>query len=305
MKIKSIIAAPLLLLTIMLLSITVGIIPKEVLGLDTNPYLSTVILQLIIFALPALFFCTLRGSGYVSSLRIRVPSPSSALIMIFVLLLMISGGSLIEYTVSALSNGGAGSQSIEYAAFAASSSLFDKMYIILVFALLPAITEEIIFRGIILTEYSTVGIGCSVFMSSVMFALSHFNPYHLPLYFFCGLLLAVLTYATRSVTAAMIVHALYNIFIIFFENYIVHISEKQNISGMLFVIILASVAIISASVAAFEISAVYRGYARNNIPSDYVPKKKKGFFAGTAASVLSPAFIILTVVYIIAVLIEK
>ena len=188
---------------------------------------------------------------------------------------------------------------MSYAGFAMNSGFFDGLYLVVALAVLPAVTEEFLFRGIVLSEYSTVGIACSVVLSSAMFSMCHFSFLHLPSYFFCGIVLACLTYATRSIVAPMIVHTLYNVVVLFFGDYVVRLAEKNNISGILFVIVAVAVALIAGAMAAFEASSIYRGYADDNVESDYVPKKKTGVVQSLAMSLLSPFFLLLTVLYIV------
>ena len=295
-----------LLICVFIIAALTAAIPGEVLGIDENPYLSTVILQLIIYAIPALLFCTLRGVGYASKLRIRFSSLSSILLMISALVLMLAGSGLINYFVSTVApESMASSSSAESAAFAMNSGVFDGLYLALAFAVLPAITEEFLFRGIMLTEYSSLGAVCAVVISSVMFSLSHFSIPRLPSYFFCGIVLAILTFATRSVLAPMLVHAGYNIIVLFFEQYVLHVAEKQNISSILFIIIAVVIAFASAAAFSFEASSLYRGYAADNVPCDYVPKKKPSIAGSLAEAVFSPSFIALAVTYVIIILIRR
>lgn len=303
MKVKPTTAAPILVCAVLLLTLLFSVVPASALGLDDNPYLTTVILQLVIYMLPALFFCTLRGGSYREKLRLKLPAVSSVLIVVCSLVVMICGSCVIEYFMSGLAPVSMAETAVSgRAAYAMNSGFFDGLYLVLAFALLPAITEEFVFRGIVLAEYGSLGIFCSVFMSSIMFALCHMSPVRFPIYLFCGVILAVVTYVTRSVIAAMTVHTVYNVFVLFFEEYVLRLAEKQNISATLFIIIAAGVAILFASFLCFEASGLYRGYAVENLPSDYVPAKGKRLVHTVAEAVFSPAFIVLAVAYIIIVL---
>ena len=120
MKFKQTIAVPILLAGVFLLTALFNALPAEAIGADENPYLSAVIIQLVIFAIPCLIFCSLRGgSEYSSKLRVRFPKPSALLMMVCALVLMICGGGVIDYFMSTLNpQGMAESSSAEYAAFA-------------------------------------------------------------------------------------------------------------------------------------------------------------------------------------------
>lgn len=304
MKLKPTTAAPVLLIVVFLLTAAFKLMPTEAIGAEENPYLLAVIIQLVIFALPAILFCTLRGGDYNSELRLRFPKPPTILLMVGALLMMVCGGSVIDYFMSMVApESMASSSATEYAGFAMNAGVFDGLYLVLTFAILPAVTEEFLFRGIVLNEYSKLSISCSVIMSAVCFAMCHFSIARLPSCFFCGIVLGLLTYATRSIAASMIVHALYNTVVLFFEEFILHVASKNNVSGILFVIICAAITLAAAAFSAFEASSIYRSYALENVPSDYVPKKKNGFFSSLISAVFTPAFLILIVAYVLMTLI--
>jgi len=304
MKVKPAVAAPILVCTVLALTLIFSRVPASAIGLDDNPYLTTVILQLVIFMLPALFFCTFRGSDYRERLRLKLPPMSSLLLVICSLLVMICTSCVIEYFMSMAAHDSMASTTVAgRAGYAMNDGFFDGLYLVFAFALLPALTEEFLFRGIVLAEYGNDGIFCSVLMSSIMFAMCHLSSVRFPVYFFCGVILSVVTYATRSVIAPMIVHTVYNVFVLFFEPYVLKLAQKQNISAVLFVIIAAGCAILFASFMCFEVSGLYRTYAVNNVPSDHVPQKKGRLLATVSGAVFSPSFIVLAVAYIITVLI--
>lgn len=306
MKIKSTTAAPLLIIAVFGLLTAVSLMPENRLGMTENPYLSVVILQLIIFALPTLFFCTLRGSEYRSRLRLRMPPLSSIPLLICAFILVCAGSSMISYFLCRIApETMERTAAASYVGFAMTPGLFDGMYLVFAFALLPAITEEFLFRGVILAEYEEDGILTAVLMSSLTFAMVHSSPVRLPIYIFSALVLAAVAYAARSTIAAMIVHCLYNVFVIFFEDYIRHVAEKQNISGILLIFLLAGVTIISASIAAFEASSMYRTYASDNIQSGYIQKGKAKSIASLPEALLSPAFLLLIVFYVVMTIVVK
>ena len=45
-----------------------------------------------------------------------------------------------------------------YTAFARNAGIFDGLYLVLAFAVLPAVTEEFLFRGILLAAYENLGV---------------------------------------------------------------------------------------------------------------------------------------------------
>ncbi len=300
MKFKATAAAPLLIMAVFVLTAVFNFLPAESIGAESDPYLAAVIIQLVIFALPSLLFCALRGSNYSHKLRLRLPRPSAVILMLCSVVLLSCGGSAIDYLMTSAFPALADESSVaSYAGFAMNSGFFDGLYLVVAFAILPAVTEEFLFRGIVLSEYGSVNAACSVILSAAMFSMCHFSFLHLPSYFFCGIVLACLTYATRSIVAPMIVHTLYNVVVLFFGDYVVLLAEKNNISGILFLIIAVVAALSAAAMAAFEAASIYRGYAEDNVESDHVPKNKTGVVKSLAMSLLSPFFLLLIVLFIV------
>lgn len=82
-----------------------------------------------------------------------------------------------------------------------------------VMALLPAVGEELMFRGVLMRFMARRSrtMLFPVALSAVMFALFHFsNPYGLLPIFGMGVLLALVYYWTRSLLCSMVMHFLFN-----------------------------------------------------------------------------------------------
>ena len=67
MKTKPTVAAPILLTAVFLLCAMIRLIPQNAFGEGNNPYVSVSLLQLAVFAVPALIFMKLRSDGYTKS----------------------------------------------------------------------------------------------------------------------------------------------------------------------------------------------------------------------------------------------
>jgi len=83
--------------------------------------------------------------------------------------------------------------------------------LILVLALLPAVCEELAFRGFILTGLRNgLGIRQGVVISALLFALAHGDPFRLLPTFLLGLLLALLATRSGSLWPGVVFHGLHN-----------------------------------------------------------------------------------------------
>ena len=303
MKSRETLWTPLLLVFVFALLYFVGFIPTERLGMDENPYLAVVVLQLVIYAVPALFYCRLRGRDFGARLRLRLPKPGHLLYLLYAAVFLVGGSSLISMGMYALfPESFAAGSSMAYTEFARNAGIFDGLYMVMAFALLPAVTEELLFRGIVVGSYESMGVPVAVVVSALSFAMSHFSFVRFPVYFFAGLVLASVLYTTRSLAASMLIHTLNNAFVLFLEKFLLHIAEKRSISMILFLIIVGFFTLAAAVLLCLEAGNLYAGYAKENVPSEYVVRRKGGVMLSLAQSVFSPAYLAVVVLFVAATL---
>ncbi len=77
-------------------------------------------------------------------------------------------------------------------------------------AVMPAICEEIIFRGVLLSNYKSAGIAKAAVISGFMFGLIHGNLYQMLYAIAAGVFFAELVAYTNSIFASMLAHFLFN-----------------------------------------------------------------------------------------------
>lgn len=96
----------------------------------------------------------------------------------------------------------------------------DNLWLsVLTIAFLPAIFEELFFRGAILSVLSNKKKASSLFISAALFALVHGSLYMIPSSFFAGIVLGITVYLTESIYTAMLVHFINNIMAYFLFAY--------------------------------------------------------------------------------------
>ena len=110
---------------------------------------------------------------------------------------------LLNYFAGMLSNTGTDS--------AEDVNTYPILLSIIVFAVVPAIVEEFVFRGVILGAYSKVDVRAGIMISSLFFALLHFSFGSVMYGFFFGLLFAVVRITTDNLIYTMIMHCLFNL----------------------------------------------------------------------------------------------
>lgn len=233
-----------------------------------NEYYSVVILQMMIFLLPGAIWCMFSGERYVRRLRLTVPKLGSIPIMLAAALMMISGGVLISVLFGGLESLSGNFTLYDTFVSKDNGTVPTKLYLILAYAVLPAICEEFIFRGIVCLEYENGGVLRSIIFSALFFGMLHFDIINLPVYVFAGAILALTLYATRSLFGAIIVHFLYNLFGLFGQPYM---NALYNLTGSsnFFVFFTAVLFLVSAIVFCAEASRLYRQYLYRNYSSKY------------------------------------
>lgn len=301
-KKKSIVLTPstLVLATYVLLLLTkildVAFINRE------NEYYSVVILQLMIFMLPGAIWCKWSGDNYVKGLRLRLPRPNSFLLIISGALLMISGGLLLSTVFGGLES--LSNNFSLYDTFVSKSdgSVSSSIYLFVAYAILPAICEEFVFRGILCFEYENGGVARAVLFSSVFFALLHFNPINIPTYLLSGAILALILYASRSLIGAMLAHFIYNVFGLFGQRYMNTLYRITG-SSAFFLFIIAFCFLLSAAIFCHEASRLYKKYLHDGVSSSYrkpiltTPEQKRAAYLSV---IKEPSTIACGVFYIAA-----
>ena len=271
-----------------------------------NEYMSVIILQMMIFLLPGALWCMLKGEQYIKNLRISAPKVDSLLLIVSSAVLMMSGGVLIGMIFEGLDSLSNNFSLYDTFISKRDGSVSNTLYLVLAYAALPALCEEFVYRGILCHEYEEKGVFRAIVISSLFFSLLHFNVQNLIVYFFCGTILALVLYATRSLWGAVIAHFIYNLFGVFGQPYMATLYRLTKDSRLLPMIV-GVVFFASAVVFCSQASKLYRKYLRQGLSSKYranAPVSAASFRDSFIEIVKDPFTIACIVTYIIAVIIS-
>ncbi len=183
-----------LLLATVLLFLFSGI--TNLFGMSTWEIFVKFLLGLPVFFVP-LFFVVLayrylhmsipvlpKSLGYNESAMLTVSSLG------FIVLIQVLYGSLFPSTTPVVG-------------IAETDSVFGFLLLFFTSVVIPAILEELFFRGVILRTLTVYRALLAILLSSVVYALMHFSLEAFPLVFFCGFLIGSVYYATGSLMAAV------------------------------------------------------------------------------------------------------
>lgn len=231
-----------------------------------NQYLSTILLQLLIFPIPAYLYIRLRGKALSGKLALRPPALSHLFLLLSSILILICGCTLLGLVCGMMN------AQPSFTLYDTFSSIHDgtaeaSIRLVLAYGLLPAFCEELMFRGILCAEYEKHGILYASLLSSLFFAFLHFDLTALPVYLFAGLLLSAVRYVTRSTIASMIVHLGYNLFGIFVQAGLSGYCRSTGSIGLL-VILLIALLLLSSAFFCGEVSRILKRRGTRDLLDD-------------------------------------
>ena len=228
-----------------------------------SEYLSIILLQLMIFPIPAYLYIRLKPREFVPSLRLGKLRLSHLFLLLSAALMLICGCTLLGMLCGMIS---AQPSFTLYDTFASvnDGSVGATIRLVLAYGLLPAFCEELVFRGIICAEHEKHGILYASVVSALFFGFLHFDLTALPVYLFSGMLLSLIMYVTRSSIAAMIVHLCYNLFGIFVQAGLSGYCKSTGSIGLL-VVLLVALLILSAAFFCGEVARILRRRAKADL----------------------------------------
>lgn len=175
----------------------------EVAGIFTMPFFGTVGAQMEIYFMTFLFALFLAGK-HKSELEIPIEKPKAKLI------LFTAGLTVCGIPVAMLLNAFVGLFITSGADTVEDVAKYPLWLALTAFAIVPAIVEEYVFRGVVLGEYLKIETGAAVLISSIFFALLHFSLGSVLYGFFFGCIFALVRIATGNLTYTVIMHLIFN-----------------------------------------------------------------------------------------------
>ncbi len=120
---------------------------------------------------------------------------------------------------------------------------------ILTIALLPAILEEMLFRGYVLQTLRPLGDGAAVFGSALLFALMHTNIVQIPFALLLGLVFGFLVVRTSNILLSMILHFLNNTMSVVLEYVTLHMdADTANVVVLTTFVVIGCIGLVALTV---------------------------------------------------------
>lgn len=264
-----------------------------------NELAGIVILQILIFVLPALLYCKLRGDSFSERIRFCRLEPSKIPLLCCALIAMICGGLLMS-----ILTGGIASLSGNftlYTIFVAKTGNTASSHItlLLAYAVLPAFSEELVFRSVLCAEYEKHGVPVAVAVSALFFAMLHFSFPNFLTYLLLGTILASVLYITRSFWSVFLLHLLYNVFCLYGQPYLSAFYVTAG-SNDIFIFCITVLFLLASAVGAGQARNIYHVYANKNLSSDYTaPLPWKAFPKAFFRALFSPVTAVCILLWLI------
>lgn len=220
------------------------------------------IAALLAVLLPTVIFLFVRGRGYGSVLRLRMPRASHTPLLIAAFIALLCGTLLLSVLCGGLDT--LGTTLMPFDTELPQNPLHTALFALLLGAV-PAILEELFFRGILMAEYERRGAVRAVLMSALLFSLCHFDLSNFLAYAFAGALLCIVVFATDSLFAPMLLQVLYTVLLLLFGRYA---NTLYRITGSieLFLFLLILLLLISLLILFRCAAKLYRLREQNGLP---------------------------------------
>ena len=296
-KLKPLHAPLLLVLSNFVLLLLSRLIDARLLDRDSE-YVGIILIQVLIFIIPAILYCKLRGESFAERIRLRPPRLSHIPFLLYLLVVMIAGSLLTSILTGGIRSL-EGSFTLYDTFVARTQTPAETAYAILAYAFLPAVGEELTYRSILCSEYEKRGVGVAIAASALTFAMLHFSFAHFLTYLFLGVLLACAMYTTRSFLAPILLHICYNIFCLFGQPYLSAFYVNAG-SNEIFIFCVVVLFLLFAAFCAGEARKIYHIHAKKNISSDYTTALPwRRLPATILESLLSPVAAVCLIVWLI------
>ncbi|MBC2397907.1 hypothetical protein BD780_001178 [Clostridium tetanomorphum] len=202
---KKIFRANLYGMIIIILGIVLSLILGPVMAKNNfSIYSSTVTLQISIFLIPAIIYFAVTKFKVKETLRFNKINLKDIFLIILIGITiqpLVMGLSGLSTFIMPNNFGQVISKPV------ANSSLFITLFVI---GIVPALLEEITFRGIILSGYNDVSIKKGAIFTAIYFAIMHYDLQRFLYTFILGFIFVYLVRITNSIFSSMICHAIVN-----------------------------------------------------------------------------------------------
>lgn len=195
---------------------------------STSAYAASIVFEAVAFGLPTILYYR-RNPQLKQTMRLNPISPTMVLLVIVTALIGVISLLWINIIWSATI------QAIGLVPSPNGTPIphtpFEFWFGIAGVAIAPALFEELLFRGLLLSALETIGRKLAIFVSGMLFAMLHAQIEAFPAHVFIGMILAQMVLDTGSLYTAILFHGIYNgsiLFLVYVSAMIRPIAEEST-----------------------------------------------------------------------------
>jgi len=257
-----------------------------------NSYLNMIVAQLFIYVIPALLYLRIKGRGAFTRLRVRLMPIRAIPFCIAAFFVMLFGSLLVRTLLFYLVPGTILNEANSVQTYSQSA---NGLLIILAAAVMPALCEEFVFRGIVVSEYERNGALTAVIFSSLFYACAHFVQGDFASYVFAGVILAVAVIMTNSVMTAVILHLAWSLGTLATDGVFYHVLQaSQSVTLFMFLLAVFTAGSLFFMFYTQENFYIWRAYLGAPAP---MAERPKNYVYAAVTAILSPTFLLFAGIY--------
>ncbi len=250
--------------------------------------ISGIVMLFLTLVIPAIIYAKLKGVGYSAKMHFATLNPSRSVFALCALICALSGAVLLAGGMNAL---GIDRYSlVSTYTLNLSDGTLPVYYRLVAYAVIPALAEEFLYRGILFTEYREGGTLCAVIFPSVLFALGQFSSNGFIPFLLLGVLMAFVYYVTESFALTVLVRTVFNSVVFFFEDATWLLILRKTDYVMLFTVC-AALFLLFAALGLSEAQRIFFRCGADGVKSPPGVSKKENPAEPLISAVLSPTFI--------------
>ncbi|NLW02445.1 MAG: CPBP family intramembrane metalloprotease [Clostridiaceae bacterium] len=177
------------------------------LGMPTGLYI--IVSEVLIIALPPIVLARMKRLSIVPTFCLKKPRAVEILLTVMISPVMIIAGACAGLIALITIKNTFGSLQLNTGVTSVMSG-GGVLWSLFLIAVVPAVCEELLFRGLIQRGLERMGAGWSIFLSGLLFGLFHFDFQRFAAQTLIGVIAAYLVYRTGSIINGMILHFLNN-----------------------------------------------------------------------------------------------
>lgn len=252
------VSVPLLTAAIyLLLSLCGHFISAETVG-GNNIFLVVIVIQIIAFAVPCFLYLGIKG-GKLNQYMLKGKFNANILLFsVGAFVVMLIGSLALQLVFYQGGRGLTYDKGYMDALFASDSS---SIGLFLSYCLVPAVCEELFFRGIVIGEYKHYGSFNAILISTLYFTLTHFTTQGFVIYLFAGLVLSFTAVICRSVYPSMVLHMCFNMYALYGNSSFVS-KASFNTSTLFVGFVLLGLLLLALAFTFSRLEALFTSYSK-------------------------------------------